>query len=251
MTTAFITGTSSGLGRGIAEYLLRQGWSVYGCSRRGCDLPGVHDRTLDLTDQDAVSNALNGLLADAPALNLVVLNAGILGEINDLVRTPLDGLKQVMEVNVWANKTVMDWLHAWGRPVEQVVMISSGAAVLGNRGWSGYALSKATLNMLARLYAHEFEQTHIAALAPGIIDTAMMDYLCAEADADAFPALQRLRRARGTESMPGPLEAAERVVSVLSELKTWPSGSFVDIRAILDPEEYARLFGDGAGRQMR
>ena len=248
MKTAFITGTSSGLGRGLAEHLLQQGWAVYGCSRRGCDLPAVHDLQIDLTDQDAVPDALGAFLARVGSLDLVVLNAGVLGEISDLAQTSLDELKKVMDINVWANKSVMDWLHVWGRSVDQIIMVSSGAAILGNRGWSGYALSKATLNMLAKLYAHEFPHTHIAALAPGIIDTAMMDYLCAEADADAFPALQRLRQARGTEKMPGPLEAAERLVSVLDRLKDWPSGSFVDIREILEPEEYARLFGTAPRR---
>jgi NAD(P)-dependent dehydrogenase (short-subunit alcohol dehydrogenase family) len=68
--------------------------------------------------------------------------------------TPSADLKQVMEVNLWANKAIMDWLHGWGRPIDQILMISSGAAVLGNKGWNGYALSKAALNMLARLYAH-------------------------------------------------------------------------------------------------
>lgn len=247
MKSALVTGTSSGLGYALARHLLDNGWAVYGCSRRGCDLPGVHDRAIDLTDTQSVPIAMDDLLAGAERLDLVVLNAGILGEIRDLADTPLDDLRQVMEVNVWANKTVMDWLHAWGRPVGQVVMISSGAAILGNRGWSGYALSKAALNMLAKLYAHEFEDTHIAALAPGIIDTAMMDYLCGEADAGAFPALERLRRSRATGAMPGPEEAAARVVSVLPELKARPSGSFVDIREILDPEEYARLFGSRAG----
>ncbi len=75
----------------------------------------------------------------------------------------------------------MDWLLEWGRPVRQVIMVSSGATVLGNKGWGAYALSKAGLNMLARLYDHEFPDTHISALAPGLIDTAMMDYLCVEA----------------------------------------------------------------------
>jgi len=243
MKTAFITGTSSGLGRGLAEHLINKGWAVYGCSRRGCDLPGINDLILDLTESNAVAVGLNDLLANVGSLDLVVLNAGVLGEINDLSQTPLEDLKGVMEVNVWANKSVMDWLHTWGRPLDQVVMISSGAAVLGNRGWSGYALSKATLNMLARLYAHEFPDTHIAALAPGIIDTSMMDYLCEEADADAFPALERLRLARGTEAMPTPLDAAERLVSILPELRKTPSGSFVDIREILAPGEFARLFG--------
>lgn len=246
MHNAFITGTSSGLGRALAGQLLQQEWRVYGCSRRGCDLPGVHDARCDLTDHDALPGLLDRLLADVKALDLVLLNAGILGEIRDLTATPLAEVKQVMEINVWANKTIMDWLHAWGRPVRQVVMVSSGASILGNKGWGGYALSKATLNMLARLYAHEFPDTHITALAPGIIDTAMMDHLCEEADAGAFPALERLREARGTAAMPAPAPAAQRLLSVLPRLAEWPSGSFVDIREILDPKGYASLYGTGS-----
>lgn len=250
MKTAFITGTSSGLGRGLAEILSRQGWAVYGCSRRGCDLPAVRDRICDLTDEAAVPKALSQLLADVDALDLVVLNAGVVGEIKHLTDTPLDDLKRVMDINLWANKTVMDWLHGCGRPIGRIVMVSSGAAILGNKGWGGYALSKATLNMLVKLYAHEFPQTHLTALAPGIVDTAMMDHLCDEADADAFPALQRLRKARGTDAMPGPVAAAERLVSVLPHLSDWPSGSFVDIREILDPEAYAKLYRTNRDRRM-
>jgi len=242
MPNALITGTSAGLGRALAAHLLGQGWAVYGLSRRGSDLPGIRHAGCDLTDADAVPAALDGLLAGVERLDLVVLNAGVVGEMALLAETPLAEAKAVMDVNLWANKTVMDWLYARGRPVDQVVMISSGAAVLGNKGWGGYALSKAALNMLAKLYSHEFPQTHITALAPGIIDTAMMDYLCGEADAEAFPALQRLRDARGSERMPDPDTAAARVVSVLPRLRAWPSGSFVDIREILDPDAYAGLY---------
>jgi benzil reductase ((S)-benzoin forming) len=239
-----ITGNSSGLGRGFTEYYLEQGWRVYGCSRSGCDgLEGnVRDVRCDLSDFDAIGPALQSLLADAERLDLVILNAGILGEIKPLTQTPLEQLRSVMDVNVWANKVIMDWLHRWGRPIGQIVMISSGAAVLGNEGWGAYALSKASLNMLARLYSHEFPQTHISAVAPGLIDSALMDYLCVVPDPKQFPALQRIRDARGTDLMPKPREAAERVSGVLPEVKDkFTSGSFVDIREILAPEEYAEL----------
>ncbi|MGC9457645.1 MAG: SDR family NAD(P)-dependent oxidoreductase, partial [Halothiobacillaceae bacterium] len=165
--------------------------------------------------------------------------------IADMRDTALDDLKQVMEVNAWANKTLLDALFARDIPVGQVVGISSGAAVLGNRGWSGYALSKAALNMLLRLYARELPQTHFSALAPGLIDSRMMDYLCADPDPQRFPALDRIRAARGTERMPGPQEAAERVFAVLEKLRDFPSGEFIDIRQIKAPEEYAELM---AGR---
>ena len=126
----------------------------------------------------ATIGGLAGIIAtkaDCPNCDVGGLGALVLWEL------AVDEMKRVMEINVWANKTVLDWLHNSAVRVDQVVMISSGAAVLGNRGWGGYALSKAALNMLARLYAHEFPQTHLCALAPGIIDTAMMDYLCEQA----------------------------------------------------------------------
>ena len=107
MKNAFITGTSSGLGRALAVRLREPGWQVYGCSRRGCDLVGVHDRRLDLTDYANVPAALEQLLAGVTSIDLVVLNAGVLGEIRDLSETPLDRVKQVMETNVWANKVEM------------------------------------------------------------------------------------------------------------------------------------------------
>jgi len=245
---ALVTGTSSGLGRALAERLLDESWLVCGCSRRPSGLSGLRERSLDIADLAAIPDAMRWLLEPLDRLELVVLNAGVFGAMCELVDTPAEDLQRVMTINTWANKTIMDWLHAWGNPIAQVVMISSGAAVLGNRGWGAYALSKASLNMLAQLYAHEFPNTHISALAPGIIDTPMMDYLCDEADAVQYPALQRLRDARGTSTMPEPPQAAQRLLSVLGQLRERPSGSFIDIREILDPAEYARLFGgEGLG----
>jgi NAD(P)-dependent dehydrogenase (short-subunit alcohol dehydrogenase family) len=241
--TALITGNSSGLGRGLTQTLLEAGWTVYGCSRRGYgETPaGLHDARCDLSDLDALPATLSALLESAERLDLVILNAGLLGEIRPVSETPLADMQRLMDVNAWANKVVLDWLKAWGRPVSQVVAISSGAAVLGNKGWGGYALSKAALNMLVRLYAHEFPDTHLSALAPGLIDSAMMDYLCETPDPREFPALQRIRDARGTERMPGPREAAARVIEVLPALCGEPSGEFVDIRKLLAPDEYEAL----------
>ena len=47
--------------------------------------------------------------------------------------------------------------------------------------------------------------------------------------------------------MPSPRRAAERLLSVLSCLRDFPSGSYVDLRRILDPAEYARLMASAPG----
>jgi NAD(P)-dependent dehydrogenase (short-subunit alcohol dehydrogenase family) len=146
-----------------------------------------------------------------------------------------------MDINLWANKTVLDWLLAWDRPIRQIVAVSSGAAVLGNRGWGGYALSKAALNMLIKLYAHEFRSTHLNAVAPGLIETAMMDALFAVEERDQFPALRRIHAARGTERMLTPRSAGERLLKALPQLLETESGSYIDVRTLLAPEEYQEL----------
>ncbi|MCL7744660.1 SDR family NAD(P)-dependent oxidoreductase [Guyparkeria hydrothermalis] len=240
---ALITGNSSGLGLGLSHALLDRGYQVHGCSRRGC--AALADRVVDvhcdLSDFDTIGPALDQLLAGVERLDLVALNAGILGEIEDMSRMSVARLAEIMDINVWSNKVILDWLLDSGIAIDQIVAISSGAAVLGNRGWGGYALSKATLNMLCRLYAHEFPDTHVAAIAPGLIDTRIIDTLCDLKDTERFPALARIHAARGTEALLSPAAAAERLLEALPALKDFESGSFVDVRQILAPEEYEEL----------
>lgn len=239
---ALITGNSSGLGEGLTEMLLSQNYHVYGCSRRGCSLAGnINDIRCDLTDFAAIPKTLDQLLSGVDCLELVILNAGMLGQIKPMQDNSIAELQRLMDVNVWSNKCVLDYLLASGIKIDQIVLMSSGAAVLGNRGWGGYAISKAALNMLGRLYAHEFRHTHIAAIAPGLIESDMMAYMCAQVDSDQFPALKRIQQARKTGKVLSPLQAAERVLHALPYFKDYESGSYIDIRQILAPEEYAEL----------
>ncbi len=229
-----ITGNSSGLGEALTRCYLAQGWGVYGCSRRGCaeQAEPLQDIHCDLSDFDAIPSMLEVLLEPAEGLDLVILNAGILGELEAFHKVSLEAARQVMDVNLWANKVILDWLQGWGKPVRQIVAISSGAAVNGNKGWAGYALSKAALNMLIKLYAHEFPASHLSALAPGLIDTGMMEYLCSQPDPAEFPAVQRLRDSRDTGGTPPADEAAARIAAAIPHLYDYPSGEFVDIRTM-------------------
>lgn len=230
----FITGNSSGLGLGFTEALLARDATVWGLSRRGCPLTddGLRDTRQDLADLNAVPDALERLLSDCLRLDLVILNAGVLGRIAPVHEIPVPDLEHIMRINVWSNKVILDWLIERRLPVAQVVAISSGAAVNMHYGWNGYALSKAALNNLIELYAREMPDTHLTALAPGLVDTAMQDYLCGEVDQDDYPSVQKLKDARGTEDMPAPRAAAERILGILPDLEARDSGCFVDIRRL-------------------
>ena len=233
--TAFITGVSSGIGHGLAEEYLAQGWKVFGVSRRQPQIESdnFHFAALDLTDESNVASVLGQLLKETTHISHVVLNAGVLGKVADIADAPLEDLRRTMDINVWSCKTVLDSLFAMKIQCDQVVTISSGAAINGNRGWNGYSISKAALNMLTQLYAAENEKTHFAAVAPGLVDTAMQDYLCGLPEDPRYPSLENLKVRRGTAEMPSPAKVAGRLISVFQRLPdTCASGGFVDIRQL-------------------
>ncbi len=235
VSNVLITGVSSGIGEALAEHYLQLGWQVFGISRQKPDSLCQHSRmkwvSQDLTDHAGTVASLPQLLGDLPRLELVVLNAGALGKIGDMCEIDLDAFREMMEINVWSCKTVLDFLLAGELSVAQVVAISSGAAVNGNRGWNAYSVSKAALNMLTKLYAVERPEVHFSALAPGLVDTAMQDYLCEHPEDVRFPSLEVLRSKRNTIEMPTPTELAPRLAEVISRVPSLlESGGFLDIR---------------------
>jgi NAD(P)-dependent dehydrogenase (short-subunit alcohol dehydrogenase family) len=231
----FITGVSSGIGHALAHEYLRRRWQVFGVSRRAPDdlteLPNFTFESLDLTQPTRVADVLGKLLRRVDTLNLVVLNAGTIGLFDDLPNVSLDDLKHVMDVNVWANKTVLDQLFASTTGVDQVIAISSGASVNGNRGWAGYSISKAALNMLVKLSSREHPTTHFCSFAPGVIDTPLLDKICSLPSDERFPALDNLRTKRNTPAVCAPSDAAATLVDAFARLPSIvESGDYADIR---------------------
>lgn len=225
----FITGVSSGIGKGLAEHYIEKGANVYGVSRRVPDIKSenFHHISLDLLDYPAVETQIPRLLG-GENLDLAVLNAGVLGKIQPMTHADLNELKGTMETNLWSQKVLLDVLMKNSK-IETVIGISSGAAVNGNFGWSGYSISKAAFNMLIQLYAREYEDTKFYALAPGLVDTSMQDYL-GEISEEKYPSVKKLHDARGTENMPRPKNFGPIFDGALSKLSKLESGSFADIR---------------------
>jgi NAD(P)-dependent dehydrogenase (short-subunit alcohol dehydrogenase family) len=230
----FISGISSGIGYGLTRYYLEEGHAVWGISRRG--FPTPHPRLvegrIDLSDLDTLNTRLLSLPLPADGLDLVILNAGILGEIKDMQDSSVEDMKAVMDVNLWANVVLLKHLLAENYCRDMVIAISSGASVNGSRGWAGYSLSKAALNMMIKLFAAENPDLHMTAFAPGLVDTAMQDYICDLPTSENRPSVDTIQSARGTDRMPPPDTFAPQFETARCRLKEYPSGSFVDIRSM-------------------
>ena len=230
MRKVMITGVSSGLGAALAERALEQGDQVYAVGRRDnkrfLNQAGYYFLPLDLSDVTMLRENLKEFVK-GHEFDLVILNAGQLTEIKELSETSLEEIRQTMDLNVWANKQIIDTLDLHARP-RQVVAVSSGAAVNGSKGWGAYALSKAALNMLIKLYAAEKPWTHFSAIAPGVIMTPMLKKILEKTDPERFPSIQRIKEG----PIQPPEQAATRFLDACEKILEYPSGSFLDVRTI-------------------
>lgn len=235
--TVLLTGASTGIGLAVAKELIMRGDQVLALQRRASPLAGTsgyREVQHDLSDLGGIPRALGALLQGVRRLDRVILNAAISAKPQDIGETSLETLQHLMDVNTWSNKVILDTLFGLGLEIKQVIGISSGAAVRGNRGWNGYSLSKAAFVMLLDLYSAERTGTHFCSLAPGIVHTAMQEALddVPPDDVEKFPSVQRLLAARGTDAMPTPEVAAQKLLAAFDVALTRKSGSFLDIREL-------------------
>lgn len=230
MANILITGVSSGLGAALATEYLENGDTVYAI---GKNIPHKLDHyphffffPYDLSETFMIQSTLTEFLQNR-SFDLVILNAGVLGDIQPLSQIDLTDLKDVMEINLWANKELIDTLHKHAQ-VKQVVGISSGAAVNGSKGWGAYSLSKAALNMLLKIYAKEIPETHFTALAPGVIHTPMVQHILENVNTEVYPSAKRLKEGE----IRSPQKAAKLLINTFPKLLAYESGNFLDVRTM-------------------
>ena len=229
-----ITGSSRGLGKAFVENYLSKGAEVYGLGRSEVSDKRYRYTQVDIADFDALSKSLVSLLDGVDSLDLLILNAGILGRIQDVSLCTMEQLKKEMDVNMWANKIILDFIIDKKISVKQVIAISSGASVNGSLGWNGYSLSKAALNMLIKLYAAEMRETHLSAIAPGLVKTEMIDsILLGDHDVNRYTSVQSLRDSERMGLILSAEQTALKILTLLPRLLQEESGSFIDIRTMV------------------
>jgi 3-oxoacyl-[acyl-carrier protein] reductase len=172
MSHAVVTGTSSGIGKAIAQRLLDRGWCVTGFDLASATLAGDAFRAVrvDLTDTTACIAALEAA-GDVTALVHAagVMRGGKLGSL-DLASGEL-----LWRLHVDAAVTLADRLAPRLRAGGRIVLIGSRAA-RGVIAKSQYGAAKAALNGLARAWAKELAPRGITVnvVAPAATETAML-----------------------------------------------------------------------------
>lgn len=173
--TALVTGASRGLGAAIARTLTPDHHVLLGGSKAESltaiseELPTATPWPVDLTDHDAVAEAVAGI----ERLDVLVHNAGIarLGTVAD---TPLSDWRESLEANLFAvvelTRLLLPALRAAGG---HMVLINSGAGLDAKPGWGPYAASKFALKAFGDSLRHEETSIRVTSIHPGRIDTDM------------------------------------------------------------------------------
>jgi NAD(P)-dependent dehydrogenase (short-subunit alcohol dehydrogenase family) len=184
-----ITGGTRGIGAATALRLARDGHDLVlgyadddtaaDATRKQVEDAGATCRTVkaDVTDPGQVE-ALFDAAADVGTLTGLVNNAGATLHIGDLVDTPTDVIRRVIDLNLTAvvlcaRRALQDMAAAGAGTI---VNVSSGAATLGAPGeYVHYAAAKAGVDTLTRGLAVEAAPhgVRVNAVAPGIVRTGI------------------------------------------------------------------------------
>jgi len=184
---ALVTGATRGIGRAIAEALLKLGATVVGTatSEEGAQRITEYIQAaggkgkgycLNVTDAANVEQVLGSIQENFGTPLILVNNAGITRD-NLMLRMKDEEWDQVLETNLTSvyrmSKAVLRGMTKarWGR----IINISSVVGSMGNAGQANYSAAKAGMEGFSRSLAREIGSRGITvnAVAPGFIDTDM------------------------------------------------------------------------------
>jgi NAD(P)-dependent dehydrogenase (short-subunit alcohol dehydrogenase family) len=101
-----VTGASSGIGRGVAERFLAEGWAVTLIARREDRLNEVAAgrenalvRAADVTDERQVDDAFGAAAKHFGRIDVLFNNAGMFGPMGEIHEVPVEDWRRVVDLN--------------------------------------------------------------------------------------------------------------------------------------------------------
>jgi len=185
---AVVTGASRGIGRAAALALAEAGAHIVALARTQGALESLDDEIrakgssatlvpVNLKDLDAIDRLGAAIYERWGKLDILLGNAGQLGELAPITHIDQPVWDEVMTVNVTANYRLIRSFDPLLRASDagRAVFLTSGAAHKCSAYWGVYSISKAALEALVRTYAAETVTTPVKVmlLSPGPLRTSM------------------------------------------------------------------------------
>lgn len=186
---AIITGSASGIGKGIAWRLGREkativlldnnkealDCAVTGCIKEGMD---AHGFVTDISNEEEVCKTINIIEEKWGRIDVMVHAAGIVGPTSTkIIDYPTAAFDKIYEVNLRGAFLITKYtLKVMAKKgCGRVLLVASIAGKEGNPGMVGYSSTKAGVIGLVKGIAKEFATTNITVngIAPAVIKTTM------------------------------------------------------------------------------
>jgi 3-oxoacyl-[acyl-carrier protein] reductase len=188
---AVVTGGVSGIGLAIARRLLTGGaalslWdrSADALAATAPELGNAHTATVDVRDYAEVERARDGALAALGRIDILVTSAGITGPNVPVADYPLDGWRDVLDVNLTGTfhcaRAVVPVMRSAG--YGRIVAIASVAGKEGNPNAGAYSASKAGVIALVKSLGKELATSGVCVncVSPAAVETPMFAQMTAE-----------------------------------------------------------------------
>ena len=205
---AVITGASRGIGRAVAKAYAAEGAQCILVARTIGGLEELDDEItgagglkpvltpLDITQFDALDAMGQALHERFGKLDILVGNAGLLGQISPVGHIKPSDWEKTFAVNVTANFRLIRSLDPLLRQSDagRAILVTSGDARSGKALWSLYGATKAALEAMVMSYAAENQKFGLKAnlLSPGPIRTAMRAKAYPGEDPEPLPTPEEL-----------------------------------------------------------
>lgn len=234
MTTFFITGVSSGLGRAIAAGALDAGHDVVGTVRRTEDAatfeslsPGrARARVLDVTDDAAVERTVADVESTVGPIDVVIANAGY-GVEGTFEETPLSELRAQFATNVFGVAATLQAALPYlrKRRAGHLMAVTSMGGLMAVPGMSAYCASKFAVEGMLESIRKEVASfgIHVTAIEPGSFRTdwagrSMTRAARTISDYDeSFGPIRAARMKASGHQLGNPAKAAEAILTILAE----------------------------------
>jgi uncharacterized oxidoreductase len=162
--TVFITGGTSGIGRGLAEAFHQRGNQVIISGRREDRLKeicarhaGVHSFVLDVTSPESIRKVAREVIGKFPALNCLINNAGVQMHVSDVHNLDDADVQKEIDTNLLGPIRLTAALlpHLESKPNAAVMNVSSGLAFVPMARFPVYCATKAAIHSWTLSLRHQ------------------------------------------------------------------------------------------------
>ncbi len=182
--TILITGGTSGIGLEMARQFIKRGNTVLitGRDQRKLDearsaLPGVHTFQSDASKPEDIHSLQQRVIAEFPACDTLINNAGIMRNLNLNEQRPLTNVTRELDVNLNGPvEMVQQFLpHLKSKPNALIVNVSSGLAFVPFPLSPIYSAAKAGLHAFTRCLRVQLKGSSVTVveLAPPGVETKL------------------------------------------------------------------------------